>query len=432
MRGYQYDCRHSSYQQHRRDRKQHGGGHPASSTFAIGIRRTSTRDNIGRCSSYCLLLLLLLLGAPSHSFHPISSSSSSSNAAASRGPSTTRRVSSALLSETNAGDNKHGTPTPTMAANDTNNSNGNNKTNNLSVGFIGCGTIASSIARGLILAASNKSTNLDSIVVSKRSESKSKALVEEYSQNNNDDNNDKLLLSVTEDNQEILDRCDLIFLTVLPQQASSVLQGLEFDPNRHILVSLVSTANLQDLMKDSKLDMARVSKMICLPSIASHKGVALLCCGDNSNSNGTTKRLLVDLFGAMGGVVALDTEADLEACMVTTCTMGPLYGTMKKQRDWLLNKTDSLSKDDATFLVIKQFAGAIFDAERATSTETTFALDTRLEDLIEEQTPGGLNEQALKNYGQVLGGFEDLQQPVMDAILSRIRGETDGSIDRSK
>lgn len=200
-----------------------------------------------------------------------------------------------------------------------------------------------------------------------------------------------------------------------------------------ILISYQSTANLQDLMKDSKLDISRVSKMICLPSIASHKGVALLCCGDNSN--GATKKLLVDLFGTMGGVVALDTEADLEACMVTTCTMGPLYGTMKKQRDWLLNKTDSLSKDDATFLVIKQFAGAIFDAERTTtSTETTSAslLETRLEDLIEEQTPGGLNEQALKNYGQVLGGFEDLQQPVMDAILSRIRGETDGSIDQSK
>ena len=241
MREYQYGCRHSSYQQHRRDCKQHSRGQlVASSTFAIGICGTA-RNNIGRCSSYCLLLLiLLLLGAPdpSHSFHPISSSS---NTAASRGPSTTRRASSALLSETNVGDNNHSTTTAlTMSANDTN-SNGNNKTNNLSVGFIGCGTIASSIARGLILAASNKSINLDSVVVSKRSESKSKALVEEYSRNNNDSNNDSnnLLLSVTADNQEILDRCDLIFLTVLPQQASSVLQGLEFDPNRHILVSLV-------------------------------------------------------------------------------------------------------------------------------------------------------------------------------------------------
>lgn len=330
-----------------------------------------------------------------------------------------------MLSETNdcqADENDNTVSTPTMAG-----------TNSLSVGFIGCGTIASSIARGLFLAAAAAASddtkpttniNLDSVVVSKRSESRSGALVEEYSEKYPDAGFD---LSVTEDNQEILDRCDLIFLTVLPQQASSILQGLTFDPDRHILVSLVSTANLQDLVTDSKLDLSRVAKMICLPSIANHKGVALLCCGgDDTNDNTATKEFLVEIFGAMGGVVALDTEADMQACMVTTCTMGPLYGTMMNQRDWLLNKTNSLSKEDATFLVIKQFAGAISDAERAGASSS---LETRLEDLIEEQTPGGLNEQALKNYGRVLGSFEDVQQPVMDAVLSRIRGETDGSID---
>ena len=199
-----------------------------------------------------------------------------------------------------------------------------------------------------------------------------------------------------------------------------------FDPSRRCQ----STANLEDLVRDSGLGPSSVSKMICLPSIANHKGVALLCCGETT---GPTKDSLVQLFGAMGGVVALDTEADLEACMVTTCTMGPLYGTMKNQRDWLLKKTGSLSKEDATFLVIKQFAGAISDAESATMSSGgggENSLETRLEDLIEEQTPGGLNEQALKNYGRVLGGFENLQQPVMDAILSRIRGETDGNIEK--
>jgi hypothetical protein len=117
---------------------------------------------------------------------------------------------------------------------------------NLSVGFLGCGTIASSIARGLSKAAfvdekqssSSSSTSsgsgsigIQTMVVSKRSESKSKALF--------DDLSPLMDISVTTDNQAILDACDLIFLTVLPQQASEVLQGLEFDPNRHVLVSLV-------------------------------------------------------------------------------------------------------------------------------------------------------------------------------------------------
>lgn len=183
-----------------------------------------------------------------------------------------------------------------------------------------------------------------------------------------------------------------------------------------------STANLQDLVRDSKLGLHQVAKMICLPSIANHEGVALLCCGnDGTEAAANTHQFLVDLFNATGGVVALQTEADLEACMVTTCTMGPLYGTMKNQRDWLLQQTTSLSKADATTLVVKQFAGAIGDALQNCH-------EHRLEDLIEEQTPGGLNEQALKNYGTVRNGFRDLQDPVMDAILSRIRGETDGTI----
>ena len=186
-------------------------------------------------------------------------------------------------------------------------------------------------------------------------------------------------------------------------------------------------------MKDSKLDLSRVAKMICLPSITKHKGVALLCCGDDGTNTSiekgacrNTRSFLSNLFGRMGGVVCLDTEADLEACMVTTCTMGPLYGTMKNQRDWLLRKTDSLSKADATFLVIQQFAGAVSDA--ASALQDQEVLESKLEALIAEQTPGGLNEQALKNYGTVLGGFESVQDPVMDAILSRIRGDTDGSI----
>jgi pyrroline-5-carboxylate reductase len=289
--------------------------------------------------------------------------------------------------------------------------------NNLSVGFIGCGTIASAIARGLARASEGEESSLavQKMMVSMRSQSKSIPLFSELSP--------KLDISVESENQAIVDASDLIFLTVLPQQASEVLQSLEFDPNRHVLVSLVSTAKLEDLVRDSKLDLSRVAKMICLPSIARHKGVALLCCGDTNkdSAKATTRSFLNDIFGAMGGVVCLDTEADLEAAMVTTCTMGPLYGTMKNQRDWLLKQTDSLSKEDASFLVIKQFAGAISEAERESS-------ENRLEALIAEQTPGGLNEQALKNYGTVLGGFPELQDPVMDAILSRIRKESDGSL----
>ena len=172
--------------------------------------------------------------------------------------------------------------------------------------------------------------------------------------------------------------------------------------------------------------------MICLPSIARHEGIALLCCGEGSDAN---KSFLVNLFNSMGGVVVLDTERELETAMVTTCTMGPLYGTMKNQRDWLLASIPSLSKGDATRLVIRQFEGAILDLsakaavadENDKDNESSSEYDRIIETLIEEQTPGGLNEQALRNY-EVLGGMED-QRKVMRAIVSRIRGESDGKFE---
>ena len=45
-----------------------------------------------------------------------------------------------------------------------------------------------------------------------------------------------------DDNQEIVDQSDVVFLCVLPQRATGILQSLTFDPSKHRLVSLVVCA----------------------------------------------------------------------------------------------------------------------------------------------------------------------------------------------
>ena len=120
----------------------------------------------------------------------------------------------------------------------------------VSVGCIGCGTIATAIATGL---ATQDQVNLKSVAVSRRSESKSKALQESFPS----------LVTVHDDNQHVVDTSDIVFITVLPQQTSFVLQGLVFDKARHTLVSLVSTSTLDGLASDSKLPPEQVSKVIC-------------------------------------------------------------------------------------------------------------------------------------------------------------------------
>ena len=100
-----------------------------------------------------------------------------------------------------------------------------------SVGFIGCGTIASAIIKGF---ARQEQRKIRSIVVTKRNELKSKEVSDLFPK----------LVTVCDENQEILDQADIIFVCVLPKQLPTVLSDLVFDPNRHTLVSLVVSDRL--------------------------------------------------------------------------------------------------------------------------------------------------------------------------------------------
>ena len=114
------------------------------------------------------------------------------------------------------------------------------KKSSVSIGFVGCGTIASAIVTGLAksqqiptngakVKVDPNMPTISSISLSKRSEKKSSALKEAFPD----------LVTVHEDNQEILDRSDIVFLCVLNDQTATVLEPLQFDAKGHTLVSLV-------------------------------------------------------------------------------------------------------------------------------------------------------------------------------------------------
>jgi NADP oxidoreductase coenzyme F420-dependent len=96
----------------------------------------------------------------------------------------------------------------------------------LGVGFLGCGTIASAIATGLL---TQDKVTVDRVAVSRRTERKSQLLLQTFPE----------FVTVHDNNQDIIDLVDIVFVCVLPQQTSQVLQNLTFDPSRHTLVSLV-------------------------------------------------------------------------------------------------------------------------------------------------------------------------------------------------
>jgi len=145
--------------------------------------------------------------------------------------------------------------------------------------------------------------------------------------------------------------------------------------------------------------------------VAQNNGVCLVTPKGND--------LLNSLFTHLGGCVECKTEVDMNAMMVTTGLMGPIYGLMRSNIDWLVQQ--NIPPEDASFFVTRQFLNIVQDAERLGKDPT------RVQTLIDEQTPGGLNEQARKNL-EKLGFYKDLSK-AMDAMYLRIRGESDGSIE---
>ncbi len=119
-----------------------------------------------------------------------------------------------------------------------------------------------------------------------------------------------------------------------------------------------------------------------------------------------------------GTCIECENEDIMEAMMVTTSMMGPIYGLMKTNRDYLVSK--GVPGNDATVMVGRQYFAMVKDAlDRCDDVES-------LDELIDEQTPGGLNEQSLKNLRSV--GFLESYEDAMEAMLGRIKGESDGTI----
>lgn len=158
-----------------------------------------------------------------------------------------------------------------------------------------------------------------------------------------------------------------------------------------------STSKVDDLIEKSGLSAKNVYKMICLPAVAKREGCALLqpapaptpdatTNGNNNGGDSSEGNINVKaLMDSLGGCVNCASDEIMNTMMVTTAMMGPMYGFMRNNRDWLVKK--GVSPEDASYFVGRSYLSMVQDAERDCREPNRF------DDLVEEQTPGGLNEQ---------------------------------------
>ena len=258
----------------------------------------------------------------------------------------------------------------------------------LRVGFVGTGTMSSAIVRGLCTLPEPPA----SVVVSPRNAQKAAALVAELPGR----------VSVGADNQAVVAASDLVFVGVLPAQTEAVVRALSLTRGRHQVISLVSTARLGDLREwCAPLEADAVAKAIPLPPVAEHAGATLLAppmpIGDA-------------LFSALGSCVAVETEETLTSMLPVTCLMGTVYATQRATQDWLVGRGVPAPKAAA-------YVGAIF---RTVTHDSAHADESTFDRLVNEQTPGGLNEQVVREMKEA--GFFDVLTDSLDGALARVEG----------
>ena len=101
------------------------------------------------------------------------------------------------------------------------------------LGFIGVGKIASSVITGICTSK----ISFQKILISRRNKNISKKLKKRFRK-----------VYIAKNNQEIVDKCNWIFLAVTPKVGKKILPKLKFRSNQKV-ISFIATINLAQLKK---------------------------------------------------------------------------------------------------------------------------------------------------------------------------------------
>jgi len=266
------------------------------------------------------------------------------------------------------------------------------------LGFLGVGTMNSAIIRGLCRpseAAPGEPAGTRwvefPLYLSPRGAAKASDLARELGPS---------LVTVCSSNEALLEAADVVVLGLTPPVTREVVPRLRFR-REQLVLSLVSTVTSSQLEALAGLPAGTARKAVPLPPVAKHRGVAIVCPPDPFVSG---------LFRELGTVVEVQAEEQLQALLAATSSMGPFYQQVLTLQRWLAEHGVSDAEAAA-------FAGALYGSVAIDSAAPSGGAD--LAALVAEQTPGGLNAEAVQRL--TAAGVYESQRAALDAILLRIR-----------
>ena len=232
----------------------------------------------------------------------------------------------------------------------------------MKLGFIGTGKITLSVVTGICTSK----ISFQKILVSPRNRNIAQKLKKRFRK-----------VSIGKTNQEIVDKCNWVFLAVTPKVGVKILPKLNFRANQKI-ISFISTINLVQLKKIVK-KRAKIVRAIPLPPISLGKGPVPIYPPDNQVKN---------FFNKIGTTVEIQSEKLSKNFWATSGMMAPFYEILKVLSDWLVKK--GIKRNEAQKYITSLFL--------ALSEDSTFKSKKHLKYLVSEsQTLVDLMNKVLRN-----------------------------------
>ena len=252
----------------------------------------------------------------------------------------------------------------------------------MNLGFIGTGNIVSDVVTGII----KSKFSFKKIIISPRNKKKAQYLKKKFKK-----------ITIAKDNQAVVDMSDWIFLGVLPRVGENILPKLNFKKNQTI-ISFMSTTNFSKLKKLVR-KKANIVRAIPMPPIRLCKGPVAIFPPNKKIKN---------FFNKIGTTIEIKNEKLSKNFWAISGTMASFYELLNVLSNWLIkNKTNKL---DAQKYVTSLYS-ALAELALLNSSKP-------LKNLVNEQTPGGLNWQGVNELRKL--GYYRLLEKSLKKIYKRL------------
>ena len=252
----------------------------------------------------------------------------------------------------------------------------------MNLGFIGIGNITSDVVSGI----SKSKISYTRIILSPRNKKKAQYLKKKFKK-----------ISIAKSNQEVIDVSDWIFIGVLPNVGEKIISKLNFK-QKQTVISFMSTTNYSKLKKLVKKKLI-VIKAIPMPPIRIGKGPVVIFPPNKKVKN---------FFNKIGTTIEVRNEKLSKNFWAISGTMASYYELLNVLSNWLIKK--KTNKLDAQKYVTFLYS-ALSDLASINSAKP-------LKNLVNEQTPGGLNWQGVNQLRKK--GFYKKMDLILNNIYKRL------------